>query len=58
MKPGERGAALLTVLMLVSVMAVLSASALERLRLATRIAANAGAIDQARAYALAAEDFA
>jgi general secretion pathway protein K len=58
MKPGERGAALLTVLMLVSVMAVLSASALERLRLATRIAANAGAIDQARAYALAAEDIA
>jgi general secretion pathway protein K len=55
MKPGERGAALLTVLMLVSVMAVLSASALERLRLSTRLAANAGAIDQARAYALAAE---
>lgn len=58
MKPGERGAALLTVLMLVSVMAVLSAAALERLRLSTRIAANAGAIDQARAYALAAEDIA
>lgn len=58
MKPGERGAALLTVLMLVSVMAVLSASALERLRLSTRLAANAGAIDQARAYALAAEDIA
>ncbi|GAO38678.1 general secretion pathway protein K [Sphingomonas changbaiensis NBRC 104936] len=58
MKPGERGAALLTVLMLVSVMAVLAASALERLRLSTRIAANAGAIDQARSYALAAEDIA
>lgn len=58
MKAGERGAALLTVLMLVSVMAVLSAAALERLRLSTRIAANAGAIDQARAYALAAEDIA
>lgn len=58
MKQGERGAALLTVLMLVSVMAVLSASALERLRLSTRIAANAGAIDQARAYALAAEGIA
>lgn len=56
MKPGERGAALLTVLMLVSVMAVLSASALERLRLSTRVAANAGVIDQARAYALAAEE--
>ena len=58
MKPGERGAALLTVLMLVAVMAVLSASALERLRLSTRLAANAGAIDQARAYAIAAEEIA
>jgi general secretion pathway protein K len=58
MKPGERGAALLTVLLLVSVMAVLSASALERLRLSTRLAANAGAIDQARAYTLAAEGIA
>ena len=58
MKRNERGAALLTVLMLVSVMAVLSASALERLRLSTRLAANAGAIDQARAYAVAAEGIA
>lgn len=58
MKAGERGAALLTVLLLVSVMAVLSASALERLRIATRLAANAGAIDQARAYAMAAEGIA
>ena len=58
MRPGERGAALLTVLMLVSVMAVLSATALERLRLSTRLAANAGAIDQARAYAMAAEGIA
>lgn len=55
MKRSERGAALLTVLLLVAVMAVLSASALERLRLATRLAANAGAIEQARAYAFAAE---
>ncbi len=58
MKTSERGAALLTVLMLVSVMAVLSASALERLRISTRLAANAGAIDQARAYGLAAEQIA
>ena len=58
MKPGERGAALLTVLMLVSVMAVLSASAVEKLRISTRLAANAGAIDQARAYAMAAEGIA
>lgn len=58
MKASERGAALLTVLMLVSVMAMLSATALERLRIATRLTANAGALDQARAYALAAEGIA
>jgi general secretion pathway protein K len=58
MKPGERGAALLTVLLLVSVMAALAASALERLRLSTRLAANAGAIEQARLYAVAAEQIA
>lgn len=58
MKPSERGAALLTVLLLVSVMAIIAASALERLRVSTRLAANAGAIDQARAYAMAAEGIA
>ncbi len=47
----ERGAALLTVLLLVAVMAVVSAAALERLTLATRLSANAAAADQARAYA-------
>ncbi|WP_336960046.1 type II secretion system minor pseudopilin GspK [Sphingobium aquiterrae] len=55
-KPGEQGAALLTVLLLVAVMAVISATALERLTLATRLAANAGAITQARSYAQAAEE--
>ena len=58
MRASERGVALLTVLLLVSVMAVLSATALERLRIGTRLAANAGAIDQARAYAMAAEGIA
>ena len=47
----ERGAALLTVLLLVAVMAVVSAAALERLTLATRLSANAAAMDQAHAYA-------
>ena len=51
----ERGAALLTVLLLVAVMSVIAATAIERLTLATRLAANSGALDQARAYALAAE---
>src|SRR3546814_13410915 len=47
----ERGAALLTVLLLVAVMGVVAAAALERLAFATRMTGNAGAIDQARAYA-------
>lgn len=52
---GERGAALLTVLMLVAVIAVMAGSALEKLRLSTRLAANAAAGEQARAFAVAAE---
>jgi len=52
---GERGAALLTVLLLVAVISVLAATALEKLRLSTRLAGNAAAIDQGRAYAQAAE---
>ncbi|PTD17212.1 type II secretion system minor pseudopilin GspK [Sphingomonas fennica] len=51
----ERGGALLTVLLLVAVISVLAVAALEQLRLSTRLAANGAAIDQARAYALAAE---
>ncbi|WP_194150378.1 type II secretion system minor pseudopilin GspK [Sphingomonas oligophenolica] len=51
----ERGAALLTVLLLVAVIAVLAGTALERLRLSTRLAGNAAAGAQARGYAEAAE---
>ncbi|WP_298398299.1 type II secretion system minor pseudopilin GspK [Sphingobium sp.] len=54
----ERGAALLTVLLLVAVMAVVAAGALERVALATRMTGNGGAIDQARAYADAGADMA
>ncbi|MFA5966131.1 MAG: type II secretion system minor pseudopilin GspK [Sphingomonas sp.] len=54
-KDSERGAALLTVLLLVAVIAVLAGTALEKLRLSTRIGGNAVALDQARAYAQAAE---
>ena len=53
--PGERGAALLTVLLLVAVMAIVTAMVLERLTVATRLAGNAAALDQARAYAYASE---
>lgn len=57
MRPPEsqRGAALLTVLLLVAVIAVIAAGALERLRLATRLGTNAVAIEQARSFAQAAE---
>lgn len=55
MRERERGAALLTVLLLVAVIAVLAATALEKLHVSTRLASNAGAIDQARGYAFAAE---
>lgn len=51
----ETGAALLTVLLLVAVIAVLAGTALEKLRLATRLGGNAVALDQARAYSFAAE---
>lgn len=54
-KPSETGAALLTVLLLVAVIAVLAATALERLRIATKLGGNAVALDQARAFAVAGE---
>jgi general secretion pathway protein K len=54
----ERGAALLSVLLLVAVMAVIAAVMLERLNLATRLAANSQAMTQARLYALSAESVA
>ena len=54
----ERGAALLAVLLLVAVMAVIAATALDRLMLATRIAGSAATVDQGRAYAFAAEQIA
>lgn len=55
MRTAERGAALLTVLLLVAVISVIAANGLERLRLATRLGANAVGIEQARAFAQAAE---
>jgi general secretion pathway protein K len=54
----ERGAALLTVLLIVAVVSVLAATMLERLRLSTRLSGNAAGIEQGRAYAYAAETLA
>lgn len=53
--PAERGAALLTVLLLVAVIAVMAGAMLEKLRLSTRQSANAVTGEQARAGAMAAE---
>ena len=55
---GERGAALLSVLLLVAVMAVLCAASLEKLKISTKLATNGAAIDQARSYGMAAETIA
>lgn len=51
----ETGAALLSVLLLVAVMAVIAAVMLDRTNLAVRLAANSRAMTQARLYALSAE---
>lgn len=56
--PKERGAALLSVLLLVAVMAVIAAIMLDRLHLATRLAGNGQAMTQARLYAASAETLA
>ena len=56
--PAERGAALLTVLLLVAVVAVMAGTALEKLRVATRLTGNTVATAQVRAYADAAETMA
>ena len=60
MKPpgSERGAALLTVLMLVAVIATLAATSLDRLTVATRLAANAGIAAQGRQWLGLAEQLA
>lgn len=54
----ERGAALLTVLILVAVIAVMAGTALEKLRLSTRLAGNAAAMEGSRDFARAAETLA
>jgi len=57
-RSGERGIALLSVLLLVAVMAIISTMVLDRTNLAVRLAANANAADRARFAALGAEAFA
>lgn len=52
---GERGAALLSVLLLVAVMATVAATALDRIGIATRLAGNSATLVQARAWLGTAE---
>lgn len=56
--PAERGAALLTVLLIVSIISIMAAALLDRVRIATRMAGNDAAIEQAQHYAMAAETLA
>lgn len=55
MKPSERGAALLAVLILVAVTGAIAAAALEKLRLSRAVAGNVAALDQGRFAALGVE---
>lgn len=55
MRDGERGAALLTVLILVGIMGAIAVATFDRLRLATLLRANAAGLEQARAFGLVGE---
>ncbi|MFM9828755.1 MAG: type II secretion system minor pseudopilin GspK [Sphingomonas sp.] len=57
-RDAETGAALLTVLLIVAVVSIVAANALEKMRLANRLGSNAIALEQARGYAMAAETLA
>lgn len=57
-KPSERGTALLTVLLLVAVIATIASTALDRIGIATRLAANVSTIGQSRAWLATAESLA
>ncbi len=54
-KPSERGAALLSVLLMVAVLAVIAATTLDRLSLSSRLSGNGNALAQARMFTYAAE---
>ncbi len=54
-RSGERGAALLAVLILVAITGAIAAAALEKLRLSRLLSSNVVAVDQARHFAAGAE---
>lgn len=53
--PSERGAALLAVLVLVAITGAIAAASMEKLRLSRLLSGNVAAIDQARQFAIGAE---
>lgn len=57
-RPSETGAALLTVLLLIAILSVITAVALERLTIASRMTRNIVSADQGRAYLFTAEQLA
>ncbi len=57
-RPDEAGAALMTVLLLIAILSVVTAIALERLTIASRMTRNIVSADQGRAYLLTAEQMA
>ncbi len=57
-KPSERGAALLSVLLMVAVLAVIAATTLDRLALSSKLSGNGNALAQARMFSYAAESIA
>jgi general secretion pathway protein K len=57
-KQSERGAALLSVLLMVAVLAVIAATTLDRLALSTKLSGNGNALAQARMFTYAAESIA
>jgi general secretion pathway protein K len=54
-QPSERGAALLSVLLMVAVLAVIAATTLDRLTLSSKLSANGNALAQARMFTYATE---
>ena len=58
MPPSEKGAALLSVLLLVAILSVIAATTLDRVVLSTQLAQNGQSLRQARLLSYAAEDLA
>lgn len=57
-RKSERGAALLSVLLMVAVLAVIAATTLDRLALSTKLSTNGNALAQGRMFSYAAENIA